>query len=79
MSAYVTYDLTGFDTDGLRVCTMPIRAVCKPEGYEAVALLREKFGDDVAAAEIARSVPAKIGRYTPASRRTVSARAKVLA
>ena len=79
MSAFVTYDVTGFNADGLKVCTMPIRAVCKPQGHEAIAILREKFGDDVTAAEVQRSVPAKIGRYTPATRRTVSARAKVLA
>lgn len=79
MSCYVTYDITGFDANGLRTCTMPVRAVCKPQGHEAIAILREKFGDDVSAAEVQRSVPAKIGRYTPATRRTVSARAKVLA
>ena len=79
ISAYVTYDLIGFNADGLKVCTMPIRAVCKPQGHEAVAILQEQFGDDVMAAEVKRSVPAKIGKYTPATRRTVQARAKVLA
>jgi hypothetical protein len=79
ISAFVTYDIAGFDADGLKVATMPIRAVCKPEGHEAIAILRERFGEVVMAAEVQRSVPAKIGRYTPATRRTVSARARVLA
>lgn len=79
MSAYVTYNVKGFDADGLAVCTLPIRAVCKPSGPEAIGILREQFGESVTAAEVERSVPAKIGKYTPASRRTVSARARVLA
>lgn len=79
MSAYVTYNLKSFDSNGEVVGTFPIRAVCKPEGYQALDLAREHYDDSVMAVEVERSVPAKIGRITPAARRTVSARAKVLA
>jgi hypothetical protein len=79
MSAYVTYNVKAFDANGETIGSFPVRAVCKPEGYQALDLAREHYDDSVSAAEVERSVPAKIGRVTPAARRTVSARVKVLA
>lgn len=79
MSAFVSYNVIAFDADGQRLGLFPIRAVCKPEGYQALDLAREHYDDSVSAVEVSRSVPAKIGRVTPAARRTVSARVKVLA
>jgi len=79
MSALVTYDIKGFDSNGELLGKFPVRAVCKPQRDELLDLAREHFGEDVTAAEVQRSVPAKIGKYTPAARRTVSARVKVLA
>lgn len=78
MSAYVTYNVRAFDANGEQVAMFPVRAVCMPTGDEALALARENVGEDVMAAEAHRSVPAKIGRVTPATRR-VSARVKLLA
>lgn len=78
MSAYVTYDIRAFDADGEQVAKFPVRAVCAPTGDQALALAREHVGEDVMAAESHRSVPPKIGRVTPVTRR-VSARVKVLA
>jgi hypothetical protein len=49
-----------------------------PTPQQALDLAREQVGEDVMAAECQRSVPAKIGRVTPTTRR-VSARVKVLA
>lgn len=79
MSAFVTYNVIAFDADGQRLGLFPIRAVCMPEGWQALDLAREHFDDSVSATEVERSVPAKIGRVTPAARRTVSARVRVLA
>ena len=78
MSAYVTYNVRAFDANGEQVAMFPVRAVCMPTGDEALALARNEVGEDIMAAECQRSVPAKIGRVTPATRR-VSARVKILA
>ena len=78
MSAYVTYNVRAFDADGQQVAMFPVRAVCMPTPAEALALAREQVGEDVMAAECQRSVPPKIGRVTPTTRR-VSARVKILA
>jgi hypothetical protein len=78
MSAYVTYNVRAFDADGQQVAMFPVRAVCMPSPQQALDLAREQVGEDVMAAECQRSVPAKIGRVTPTTRR-VSARVKVLA
>lgn len=80
MSAYVTYNLKAADVDGVVLGQLDVRAVCMPDRDHALELAREKFGDVVGSVECKRSVPAKIGRVTPAARRTtVSARVKVLA
>ena len=79
MSAFVSYNIKAFDVNGETVGTFPVRAVCKPEGWQSLDLAREHYDDSVSAVEVQRSVPAKIGRVTPAARRTVSARVKVLA
>ena len=79
MSALVTYDIKAIDVLGEVVGTLPVRAVCMPTRDQSLELAREAFGQYVGAVEVKRSVPAKIGRVTPASRLTVSARVKVLA
>ena len=79
MSAFVTYNLTAIDRHGVVLGQLPVRAVCMPTRDQALDLVRERFGEDATAVEAVRSVPAKIGRVTPASRLTVSARVKVLA
>lgn len=78
MSAYVTYDIRAFDANGEQVAMFPVRAVCKPTPDQCLDLARERLGFDIMAAEGSRSVPPKIGRVTPASRR-VSSRVKILA
>lgn len=78
MSCYVTYDIRAFDADGQQVGMFPVRAVCKPTPGQCLDLARDHFGFDIMAAEGQRSIPAKIGRVTPATRR-VSARVKILA
>jgi hypothetical protein len=78
MSAYVTYNVRAFDADGQQVAMFPVRAVCAPTPQQALDLAREHVGEGVMAAESQRSVPPKIGRVTPATRR-VSARVKLLA
>jgi len=79
MSALVTYNLTAIDRHGVVLGQLPVRAVCMPPRDQCLELVRERFGDVAAAVEAVRSVPAKIGRVTPASRLTVSSRVKVLA
>lgn len=79
MSAFVTYSLKAIDRHGEVIGKRDVRAVCMPTRDECLALVREQFGEDATAVEAVRSVPAKIGRITPASRLTVSARVKVLA
>lgn len=79
MSAYVTYNLTAVDTHGVVLGQLPVRAVCMPTRDQSLDLVREAFGDVATAVECVRSIPARIGKVTPAARRTVSARAKVLA
>lgn len=78
MSCYVTYNVRAFDADGQQVAMFPVRAVCKLTAGQALELAREQVGEDVMAAECQRSVPAKIGKVTPSTRR-VSARVKILA
>jgi len=80
MSAYVTYNLKAIDTDGVVLGQFPVRAVCMPDRDQALELAREQFGDVVGGVECSRSIPARIGKVTPAARRTtVSARVRVLA
>ena len=79
MSAFVTYNIKTYDVHGEVMGTLPVRAVCKPTIDQSFELARERFGDDVGATEVTRSVPPKIGRVTPAARISVSARVKVLA
>ena len=80
MSAYVTYNLTAIDAHGVVLGQLPVRAVSMPPRDQALDLVREQFGDVACAVECVRSIPARIGKVTPAARRhTVSARVKVLA
>lgn len=79
MSAYVTYNLTAVDADGVVLGQLPVRAVSMPEPHQALELVRERFGDVACGVEARRSIPARIGRVTPAGRMTVSARVRVLA
>lgn len=78
MSCYVTYNLRVIDVQGEEMGTLPVRAVCAPPQGLALELAREAFGKYVGGVEVQRSVPAKIGRITPAVVH-VSARVKVLA
>lgn len=80
MSAYVTYNLKAVDQDGVVLGQLDVRSVCMPDRDHALEMAREKFGDIVGGVECKRSIPARIGKVTPAARRhTVSARVKVLA
>lgn len=80
MSAYVTYNLKAADVNGVVLGQFPVRAVCKPTPDQALDLAREQYGDIVGGVTCERSVPARIGKVTPAARRTtVSTRVKVLA
>ena len=79
MSAYVTYNIKAIDRHGEVLGQLPVRSVSMPDRDQSLALAREAFGEDATSTLTSRSVPAKIGRITPASRLTVSARVKVLA
>jgi hypothetical protein len=80
MSAFVTYNLTAIDAHGVVLGQLPVRSVSMPARDHCLELVREQFGDRATAVECVRSIPARIGKVTPASRRhTVSARVKVLA
>jgi len=78
MSAYVAYDITAVDRDGNVIGRRSVRAVCMPTRDESLELAREQYGDDVTGTTTVRSIPSRIGIRTPAARRTVSARAKVM-
>lgn len=77
MAAYVTYNVTTFDSNGERLGVFPVRAVCAPTLGQALGLAIER-DTRASAVEVIRSIPAKIGRHTPATRR-VSARVRILA
>lgn len=76
MSAHVTYNVSPFDANGEALAVFPVRAVCAPTLDQALGLAVER-DDRSAAVEVVRSIPAKIGHHTPATRR-VSARVRIL-
>lgn len=78
MSAYVAYDITAVNRHGVVLGLRSVRAVCMPTRDESLELARELYGDEVTGTTTVRQTLSRIGIRTPAARRTVSARAKVM-